>query len=213
MYESYESTRFTYDHRRAAVWREIVGWLEARFGVPESLLELGAGYCDASNASRAPVRLAVDIRAEFVRHAAPGVQTHVGPCTDLQGVEPASVGQVLASNLFEHLTRAELTQTIAAIRRSLVPEGLLVVIQPNFALVPRSYFDDHTHLAEGIFTDMSMSDFLSSQGMTIIHRQARFLPFTLRQRMPAHPWLVHAYLRSPWKPLAGQMLVVARRDS
>jgi hypothetical protein len=30
--------------------------------------------------------------------------------------------------------------------------------------------------------------------------------------LPIRPWLVRAYLRSPIKPMAGQMLVVAHKD-
>jgi hypothetical protein len=41
----------------------------------------------------------------------------------------------------------------------------------------------------------------------------KFLPYSMRDsRLPIAPWLVRAYLHSPWKPMAGQMLVVARRD-
>jgi len=211
MYESYESTRFSFNPQRAAVWREVVRWLESRFGIPATLLELGAGYCDASNASRAATRIAVDLRAEFTRHAAPGVRTIVGSCADLREIPDASVNQVLASNVFEHLTRATLVQTVAEVRRVLAPGGHLVVIQPNFALIPRAYFDDFTHIAESIFTDRSLADFLAAQGMQVIVRQRRVLPFSMKSSLPAHPWLVRAYLRSPWKPFAGQMLIVAER--
>ena len=37
-------------------------------------------------------------------------------------------------------------------------------------------------------------------------------PYSMRDtRLPISPWLIRAYLRSPLKPFAGQMLVVARR--
>jgi hypothetical protein len=31
-------------------------------------------------------------------------------------------------------------------------------------------------------------------------------------KLPIRPWTVRAYLRSPVKPMAGQMLVIASRD-
>ena len=40
----------------------------------------------------------------------------------------------------------------------------------------------------------------------------RFLPYSMRgSRVPVSFWLVKAYLNSPIKPKAGQMLVVARK--
>ncbi len=39
---------------------------------------------------------------------------------------------------------------------------------------------------------------------------SRFLPFSMRSRVPKWPWLVRLYLRLPFKPMAGQMLLVAR---
>ena len=45
--------------------------------------------------------------------------------------------------------------------------------------------------------------------MEAVH--ARFLPFSLKSRGAGLTFLVPWYLRSPVKPFAGQMLVVARR--
>jgi hypothetical protein len=43
--------------------------------------------------------------------------------------------------------------------------------------------------------------------------EPRFLPYSMREtRLPLRPWLVRAYLRSPIRPRAGQMLVVAQKD-
>jgi len=43
--------------------------------------------------------------------------------------------------------------------------------------------------------------------------QPRFLPYSMRgTKLPIRPWTVRAYLRSPVKPMAGQMLVIASRD-
>ena len=88
------------------------------------------------------------------------------------------------------------------------PGGRLILMQPNFRLNPGRYFDDFTHVA--IFTDQSLSDYLASLGWRIEVRQARFLPLTLKSRASGLAFLVPWYLRSPIKPLAGQMLVVAQ---
>jgi hypothetical protein len=90
------------------------------------------------------------------------------------------------------------------------PSGRLIIIQPNFAHAARQYFDDYTH--RSVFTHISLPAMLRSRGFAIEQVAPRFLPYTMRgARIPIRRWLVRAYLHSPIKPMAGQMLVVARK--
>jgi hypothetical protein len=82
-----------------------------------------------------------------------------------------------------------------------------MLLQPNFRLNPGAYFDDYTHVA--IFTDRSLADYLAASGWTLSHVQAKFLPLTMKSTASRLTFLVPIYLRSPVKPMAGQMLVVA----
>ena len=53
---------------------------------------------------------------------------------------------------------------------------------------------------------------LRASGFRIEEVRPRFLPYSMRRVQRTVPrWLVSAYLRSPFKPGAGQMLVVAGR--
>ena len=96
---------------------------------------------------------------------------------------------------------------LAEAARVLRPGGRLILLQPNFRLNPGSYFDDYTHVA--IYTDRSLPDYLVSQGWRIVRKYPRFLPLTMKSKGSALTFLVPWYLRSPVKPLAGQMLVIA----
>ena len=89
----------------------------------------------------------------------------------------------------------------------LSPGGRLIIMQPNFRLNPGGYFDDYTHVA--IYTDRSLADYLTSLGWTIEIVMPRFLPLTLKSKASGLTFLVPWYLRSPIKPMAGQMLLVA----
>ena len=85
------------------------------------------------------------------------------------------------------------------------------MIQPNFRYAYRHYFDDYTH--RSTFTHVSLANLLRSTGLRILRVEPRFLPYSMREsRLPVRPWLVRAYLRSPIRPRAGQMLVVAQKD-
>lgn len=107
------------------------------------------------------------------------------------------------------IKRSALSKIKGAVHRSLRSGGLFVLVQPNFALCPREYFDDYTH--KKVFTDKSLVGLLRSKGFELVDVKRRFLPFSMKSRLPRFGFLVWLYLRSPWKPWAGQMLVVVRK--
>ena len=149
----------------------------------------------------------MDIDSTVERAARDGVTAVVGDCTDLSGFADGSFDVVFASNLIEHLERPAATALLAGARRVLRPGGRLILVQPNFRLDPGRYFDDFTHVA--IYTDRSLHDYLVSEGWEVTHLEPRFLPLTMKSRAASLSFLVPLYLRSPIRPLAGQMLVVA----
>ena len=91
-------------------------------------------------------------------------------------------------------------------------DGQLILMQPNFKYCYRTYFDDYTHLQ--IFTHEGIYDLLEMAGLKIEAIDPRFMPVnmksTLKLNLPFLPLIVRAYLALPWRPLAGQMLVVAQ---
>ncbi|HYN29952.1 MAG TPA: class I SAM-dependent methyltransferase [Dermatophilaceae bacterium] len=203
----YFETRLAKDANREKTWRHLCAYLGRWVGPGDSVLELGAGWCDFANTIHAAHVVAMDVDATVRRAAADHVTAVVGDCTDLSRFEPGSFDVVFASNLLEHLERPASRQLLDGARSVLRPGGRLILMQPNFRLNPGRYFDDYTHIA--IFTDQSLSDFLTSSGWTVQVVKARFLPLTLKSRASGLTFLVPWYLRSPLKPLAGQMLVVA----
>ena len=118
---------------------------------------------------------------------------------------------VFASNLLEHLERPATARLLAEAARVLRPGGRLILLQPNFRLNPGGYFDDYTHVA--IYTDRSLADYLRSEDWRIVQVHPRFLPLTMNSKGSALTFLVPWYLRSPVKPLAGQMLLIATPES
>lgn len=197
------------DPRRAAVWRAVARHLQTWIPADAVVADLGAGHCGFINAIIARDRHAVDPWEGAATHAAPGVVVHRAPAHALEFFREGSVDIMFASNLLEHLDGQTLGRTLSEIRRALRPGGRLLVVQPNFRYAYKVYFDDYTH--ERVFTHESLRDTLLAAGFEIAHLEARFLPFSLRSRLPAWPWLVRAYLALPWRPFAGQMLVVAIR--
>jgi ubiquinone/menaquinone biosynthesis C-methylase UbiE len=130
------------------------------------------------------------------------------PCTDLGAIGDRSVDVVFASNLLEHLDDAELARTAAEFRRVLKQNGQAIVVQPNFRYAYREYFDDYTH--KKVFTDVSLRDFFEANGFGTVVVKPRFLPFSLKSRLPKSYLLTRLYLASFVKPMGKQMLGVFR---
>ena len=209
---SYHEIHLSEDPHRRAVWLEIANYLSSFIPESAAVLEMGAGYCDWINHVRARERVATDHWEGIKRYAAQGVECVVGDVYDsLRSLSPKRFDVVLASNFFEHFSHDDLQRLVDHVRDRICDGGLLIAIQPNFAHAYRHYFDDYTHRA--IFTAISLEAFLLSKGFAIVRVEPRFLPLTMKSRLPKWRWLVKAYLRSPIKPLAGQMLIVARKNS
>ncbi|RIK91693.1 MAG: methyltransferase type 11 [Proteobacteria bacterium] len=207
----YFRSRFVPEAGRAATWRVVCRYLERFVPADARLLDLGAGYCSFVNHVRAAERHALDAYPGFVAFADAGVRTHVGSCTDLSAFAPRSLDVVFASNLLEHLGGEELEATLREVVRVLAPGGRFVLVQPNFRYCVREYFDDYTHRT--VFTHVSLADLLRAHGFEIERVEPRFLPLSFKSRLPTWPWLVRLYLALPWRPKAGQMLVVGRRGT
>jgi len=207
----YHDAHLTPDRSRTVVWRAIAAHLAPWIPPQSAVLEIGAGYCDWINHVQAAHRVAVDNWPSFPSFAAPGVVPLVLDLrSDLSTLGNEAFDVVLASNVLEHFPPDVVPDIIESLGRLLRPRGRLLVIQPNFRFAARRYFDDYTH--RSIFTDVSLPALLRAHGFTIEHVRPRFLPYSMRGiRLPLTGWLVTAYLRSPFKPAAGQMLVVATR--
>jgi SAM-dependent methyltransferase len=211
-HEQYFNTRFAEDARRVQMWSHLSRYLSAYVPPNAAVLELGAGYCYFINAVTARRRVAVDLSETVARAAAPGVEAIVGDAiAALRAMPDAQFDFVFASNFLEHFEWPALDAMIAELRRVLKPGGRLALVQPNFRLQPGKYFDDYTHRA--IFTDVSLADWLSANGFRVTTMVPRFLPLTVKSRLGGLSFLIPLYLRLPWRPLAGQMFVVAERPA
>ena len=94
------------------------------------------------------------------------------------------------------------------LRKKLSARGSLTLLQPNYRYAYKEYFDDYTHVS--VYSHVSICDFLGSQHFDVIDVEPRFLPLTVKTRLPVSSWLIAAYLLSPIKPFGKQMLIRAR---
>jgi SAM-dependent methyltransferase len=209
MSSGYHDSRLAHDERRDTVWKALWRYYFRKI-VPSDgcVLDMGCGYGEFINNVIARRRIGLDTWNGISEHLAPGVEPVVGSVTDLSGIEDGSVDFAFASNLFEHIPQADFVRVLEQLRGKLSDGGTLTLLQPNYRYAAREYFDDYTHVA--VYSHISLADFLAANGYEVLEVRPRFLPLTVKSRLPVSPLLIGLYLRSPFKPMGKQMLLRAR---
>ena len=207
--------RFSLDEKRRKdrIWQVLCRYFFQRYvSDGDTVLDIGAGYCEFINHIVCLRRIALDLSEEVRAHADPGVEVVQGTSTDLSALADQGVDVAFASNFFEHLpTKRDLLQTLNEVQRVLRPGGRLLILQPNIRYVGDAYWDffDH-HLP---LTERSLIEALELVGLKPIEVRPRFLPFTSKSAIPQHPALVWLYLKIPimHRFLGRQSWIVARK--
>jgi len=191
------------------IWREIVAYLTRWIDPGAPVLDVG---CDRGHFIRFAVgseRWATDIR-DVAASLPPDVHFVMGSGLDLESLLPTGhFGTVFMSNYLEHLSSPDaVVEQMRVARRLLRPGGRLVVLQPNIRLVGARYWDFIDHKVA--LTERSVEEAADLAGMRTEELIVRFLPYSTKGRLPAHPLLVRLYLRlSPaWRVLGKQTLYV-----
>jgi hypothetical protein len=205
----YHSSRLTADDRRTVLWQSLWRYRFSTMIQPDDcVLDLGAGHCCFINSVVARRRIAIDTWEGFPAYLAPGIEFHVRSVADLEFLENGTVDFAFASNLFEHLTKDEFSKVLAALYEKLSKRGTLTIVQPNYYYAFREYFDDFDH--KTVYSHVSLPDYLQANRYEVFQVEPRFMPLSLKGRLPVKPYLIRAWLASPIKPTGKQMLVRAR---
>ena len=208
---NYFDSRFKFDLGRKKVWDAIVDHLQPKFfNNIETVVELGCGYGDFINSVKALNKIAVDINdcKDYLRS---DVKFYKKNVIDLEFIKTNSVDLVFASNLVEHLVWEEIDKMIHEVRRVLKKSSKLILIQPNYRLCSSNYFDDYTHRT--ILSDVSLKDYLKSQGFRINYVNPSYLPFSMQGILPKTYFLTKLYLELNSPILGKQMLVVSENEN
>jgi SAM-dependent methyltransferase len=206
----YQSVRLGDVPERARVWSHVISYLDPWIDTNHAVLEIGAGPGDVIGQIDAVRRVAIDSDPTAGALHLDDVEGITADARDMPMLGDHSIGTVIASNVVEHLDADDAKTCIVECARVLRPGGHLVIVQPNFRLCAKQYFDDYTH--RSVFTDTSLADLVTVSGFKVVRKEPRFLPLTVKSRLRHGHRLVPLYLASPWRPLAGQMLVIGQRQ-
>lgn len=204
--KNYHKSRFKFDPGRVKVWRAITEYLQTYVGENKTVLDLGSGYGDFINLIKAKKKYALDIGADVKDYITKEAIFINKPASELQEIATNSLDVVFSSNLMEHLDKSELDQTMKSVKRCIKKGGTLILVGPNFRYCYKEYFDDYTH--KTIYTHVSLSDAMCEYGFIPVKVMPKFLPLSLKSRLPKSYLLTKMYLHSPVKPLGKQMLLI-----
>lgn len=207
---NYFNIRLKEDIKRTVLWKTLVKFYFSKYISPDDcVLELGSGYCDFINNVQCSTKIAVDIDKKSGEYAGKDVNFYNCSLSEINFLNDNSIDLIFSSNLFEHLDRSEISTALNLLFNKLKKGGKIIFLQPNYRFAYANYFDDYTH--KSIWSDVSFSDFLKVHNFRILNVIPKFLPLSIKSRLPTFPILIKLYLHLPFKPFGKQMLIVASR--
>ena len=199
---------------RDAVWRALCeGFFQPLIGEDRVVLDLACGYGEFVNHIRAAKKYAIDLNPDARAHLCASVDYRQSKA-DALDIADGAVDVVFASNFLEHLhSKEECDAVFAEVLRVLAPGGRFLVLGPNIRYLAAQYWDFYDHRLP--LSHASLEEGLVQAGFDIERLIPRFLPYSMRARLPKNPALVRAYLAAPvlWPLFGRQFFAIAVKPS
>lgn len=199
---------------RNKVWKILVNsyfdnWLKSR----NEILDLGSGYGEFINNTNCSKSHAMDLNPKSIKYLNENIIFHCQDSSEPWKIEKETIDLVFTSNFFEHLPNKELLEkTISNTKNALKPNGILIAMGPNIAILKGKYWDfwDH-HVA---LSEASLCELLELNDFKIIKSYGKFLPYNMVRVKKRPLFLVYLYLRFPifWKMFGKQFLIIAKKN-
>ena len=178
----------------------------------DTVMDIGAGYCEFINNIRCYKKIAVDINPETKKFAKKDVTVLNHKLDILEEKFTQKIDVIFFSNFFEHLnTKEEIIRYIEASYNMLKHGGRVIILQPNIDLAKEKYWNFIDHKQP--LTVPALVEALEINNFKIGKATRKFLPFTTKNSYPIYPWMIYLYLKLPeiLRIGAGQSLIVAKK--
>ncbi|OGG05893.1 hypothetical protein A3D05_03145 [Candidatus Gottesmanbacteria bacterium RIFCSPHIGHO2_02_FULL_40_24] len=178
-----------------------------------TVLDLAAGHCEFINNIKGFKKYAVDIDSRIKKYADKNVAVIIAPAEKLPANLTQQIDVVFMGCFLEHLpSKDAIVKVFHNIFRILKPGGKLIILNPNFRFSTAEYWDYFDHLIP--VSDRSIIELLKAMKYKIDYYLPKFVPNTIKDKLPKSPYLLKLYLRMPYLfPIFGkQMFIVARKQ-
>ena len=164
--------------QRDQLWKILCGsFFQAFVGEGDTVLDIGAGYCEFVNYIRCAKKYAVDLNKDTPAFANLDVCVFTCPSTNLSPIADLTVDVVFMSNFLEHLaSRADVLKTLHEIHRILKTQGKVMILSPNIKYASKEYWDYFDHFLP--LSHKSLVAALRLAGFEVEWVIPRFLPYT-----------------------------------
>ena len=175
------------------------------------VLEVGAGYCEFINNIRCFRKIALDINPDIKKYASVDVEVIICKSNKMDPIDSGLIDVVFLSNIFEHLGRKVIVETIQELYRILKPGGKVIILQPNIRFTYRDYWMFFDHITP--LDDRALIEVLGSLKFKMEETIVKFLPYTTKKRLITSVFLVRLYLHLKviWPIFGKQSLLIATK--
>lgn len=195
------------------IWKVLCEeYLQKFINKNDIVLDIAAGHCEFINHIICKKKYALDIDPRIKQYVKTDVKIFTRSATALPRTLTNSINVVFIGCLLEHLpSKNAIIKVFREVKRVLKNKGRLLILNPNIRFSTSEYWDYFDHLTP--VSDRSIVEILQALGYTIDLCIPRFVPNTIKDRLPKFPFLVRLYLHLPFLfPLFGrQMFIVARK--
>lgn len=203
--------RFSNLEQRKNIWKILTeGFFQKFIDKNDTTLDFGCGYCEFINNIRCKRKFATDSDKSFSKYAAKDV-TFISSKANKINLPKNSIDKIFISNVFEHLTKNEITQVIEEFSRLLKKDGQVIILQPNIRFCYKDYWMFFDHITP--VDDRMLYEVFSIFDFKLKYKILKFLPFTTKSNFPQNKFFIKTYLSFPilWTLFGKQSLLIFKK--
>ncbi|MEK7525854.1 MAG: methyltransferase domain-containing protein [Patescibacteria group bacterium] len=200
--------------RKKNIWLMVYKYfLKNYISQKDTVLEMGAGYCELLNLIKAKRKIAVDPNPDTKKFAGKGVEVLQSTALKIPKSLYGKIDVIILSHFLEHLnSKDELVAVIQKTRDLLKDGGKVLIMQPNIDLTKEAYWNFVDHKIA--LNTQSVIEALETADLKVSKVIKHFLPYTTKSSLSIFSFLAPLYLSLPpfLRPLTGQSFFCAVKE-
>jgi predicted Zn-ribbon and HTH transcriptional regulator len=195
--------RFSDLEDRKRIWKILTSnFFQKYINKNDTVLDYGSGYCEFINNISCKIKFAYDTDKSLKKYANKNVRF-------LENNKfPVNINKIFISNVFEHMEKVDIIKTVEKFYTILKKGGQVLVLQPNIRFCHKDYWMFFDHITP--IDDRALEEIFQVFEFKTVGKILRFLPYTTKNEMPKHSFLIKAYLHLPfiWNIFGQQSFLV-----